>query len=58
MDGGAIVGFAGIGLLVLGNIAVVAYTSGRLWQKVEDLCGRVTRLEESSNSKCEKEKGV
>ena len=54
MDGGAIAGFATIGVLVVGNAVYVAYSFGKVKQKVDDLCGRITRLEESQN--CEGKK--
>ena len=39
----------GIVVLVCVNIAAVAYSYGKLSQKVDDLCRRVTRLENKSN---------
>ena len=51
MDGNTI-GFIGVALLVLTNIAAVAYSYGKLSQKVNDLCRRVTRLENACNARC------
>lgn len=56
MDGGAIAGFASIGVLMVFNIAAVAYSFGKVKQKVEDLCGRVTRLEDAYNNKTKRKK--
>ena len=53
MDGGTI----GIMGLVAVNIAVVAYSYGRLSQKVSDLCRRVDSLEKAINNNPGKEKG-
>lgn len=54
MDGGAVVGFVSIGVLTAGNIVLVAYNFGKIKQKVDDLCGRVGRLEDTQNNKKEK----
>ncbi len=50
MDGPALTGFIVIGIIGLGNIATVAYTFGKIKEKVDNLCGRVKRLEEIHNS--------
>lgn len=41
----AIMGIVGV------NIVVVAYASGRISQKVSDLCRRVTKLEDAINNR-------
>ena len=46
-----LVGFLSLGGLALVNIAVVAYASGKLWQKVKDIADRVTRIEEHENGR-------
>ena len=46
MDGGTI----GVISLVVVNIAVAAYSYGRLSQKVSDLCRRVGRVEKIINN--------
>ena len=46
MDG-IVVGFITIGFLIVINIAIAAYSYGRLSQKVTDLCRRVSQLEEN-----------
>ena len=51
MDIGLVIGFSALGLLGVSNILAVAYTFGRLKQKVEDLSVRVERLEGIQNSK-------
>lgn len=51
MDGGAIIGFTTIGVLIVGNITVVAYTYGQLKQKVDDNRERLSRLEKLWNNK-------
>ena len=48
---GALAGFLSIGFLVLLNIAVVAFTYGRLSQKVDNNGNRITRLEKIQNGK-------
>ena len=49
MDSGIIGALMGIGFLTIVNVATVAYLFGKLNQKVDDLCGRVLRLEKSQN---------
>lgn len=39
----------GIAILVCVNIGAVAFSYGKLSQKVDDVCKRVTRLEGKSN---------
>lgn len=39
----------GVGVLVVINIGVAAYSYGKLSQKVSDLCRRVGRLEDAHN---------
>ena len=48
---GALAGFLSIGFLVLLNIAIVAFTYGRLSQKVDNNGNRITRLEKIQNGK-------
>jgi len=45
MTDSVLLGFAGIALLVVINIAAVAFSYGRLSQKVTDACRRIGRLE-------------
>lgn len=47
MDGGTV----GIMSLVVVNIALVAFSYGRLSQKVSDLCRRVNRVEAIINGR-------
>lgn len=56
MDGGACAGFVSIGVLMVGNMVVVAYSYGKVKQRVEDLCGRVTRLEDAYNNRTKRKK--
>ena len=51
MEVGIIFGFSGIGLLAIGNLILAAYNFGRLKQKVDDLCGRMDRVEHIVNNK-------
>ena len=51
MDSGILLGFIGIGLIGVANIATVAFVFGKIKQKVDDLCVRVERLEDVQNSK-------
>ncbi len=44
-------GFLSLGGLTLFNIVIVAYSSGKLWQKVKDIADRVTRIEEHENGR-------
>ena len=46
-----IASFITLGLLALVNLAAVAYSYGKLTQKVNDLCGRMSRLEKQENSR-------
>lgn len=46
-----VVGFAGIGLLMVINIAMVAYSYGKMQQKIKDISGRLTRVEKILNGK-------
>ena len=47
MDGGS----ASIVVLVVANIAAVAFSYGKLSQKVNDLCRRIDRVEKAVNKK-------
>jgi len=38
-----------VGLLAIANIVIVAYKSGRVTQKVDDLCRRMSRVEAAIN---------
>ena len=51
MDGTVIGALVGIGFLTTINVAVVAFTYGKLTQKVKDLCERVRRVETVLNNK-------
>jgi len=51
LDGGILIGFIGIGLIGVINLATVAFVFGRIKQKVDDLCKRVDRLELIQNGK-------
>ena len=42
-------GFVSIALLVIIDIVIVAFSYGRLCQKVADACRRITRLERIIN---------
>ncbi len=46
-----LIGFLSLGGLALVNIAVVAFTGGKLWQKVTDIADRVHRIEEHENGR-------
>ncbi len=50
MNIGILLGFIGVGLIGIANIATVAFVFGRIRQKVDDLCNRVERLEGIHNS--------
>jgi len=50
MEGTAIGALVGVGFLTIVNVAVVAYTYGKLTQKVKDLCDRMSRVEGIINS--------
>lgn len=50
MDGAIVGAIAGMVFLTVVNVSVVAYTYGKLTQKVIDLCDRVRRLEENKNT--------
>ena len=52
MDSTIIGAIIGVIVLVLINIAVVAYSYGKVCQKVSDLCRRVSRLEQLANNNC------
>ena len=41
--------FGVLGAMILINIATVAFTYGRLSQRVADVCDRVRRLEDTMN---------
>lgn len=56
MDWGAIAGFTSIGLLIICNMIVVAYSYGKVKQKVDGLCQRVGRLEDAVYDNAKKEK--
>lgn len=49
MDTGITAALIGIGMLVIINIVAVAYSYGKLSQKVNDFCQRVDRLEKIEN---------
>jgi hypothetical protein len=51
MDSGIIGALIGIAFLTLVNIAVIAYTYGKITQTVAELCRRVLRLERIYNNK-------
>jgi len=51
MDGGTV----GIIVLIVVNIALAAYSYGRLSQKVNDLCRRMDRVEKIINNSEKKE---
>jgi len=42
-------GFVSIGFLVIVDIVIVAYSYGKLCQKVADACRRITRMERIIN---------
>lgn len=48
MDGAAIA-WTGLGIVVLGNFALLAYGYGRISQKVSDLQRRLGRVEQTIN---------
>ena len=50
MDVGIWQTLMGLGSLSVINIALVAYSYGKLKQKVDNLCERVSRLEHQENS--------
>ena len=50
-------GITGIIVLVIVNIAVAAYSYGRLSQKVNDLCQRMDRVEKAANNPGKEEEG-
>ena len=45
MEAGILVGFISVGFLVVLNLLSVAYTYGKLSEKVQGLCDRVDKLE-------------
>ena len=49
MDGGIVAALVALGGLVIINIIAVAYTYGKISQKVSDFCQRVDRLERIKN---------
>lgn len=49
MSGGVVAAFVGTAILVVINIAIAAFSYGRLSQKVDDCCRRITRLENTAN---------
>lgn len=49
MDSAIIGALMGIGFLTIVNVIVVAYTYGKLSQKVADFCKRVDRMESKLN---------
>jgi len=51
MNGNVIGALIGIGFLTVVNIGTVSYLFGRLNQKVDDLCRRVSRLEKAEDRK-------
>lgn len=51
MDAGIVIGFVAVGVIGLANILAMAFFFGKLKQKVDDLWGRVTRLEDIQDSK-------
>lgn len=51
MDGMVIGAFIGVGVFTIVNVIVVAFSYGKLTQKVNDLCGRMERVEKLINSK-------
>ena len=48
MDG-VVIGWVGIGLVVLGNVGAVAFWGGRTTTKLSDMCQRMTKLEQLLN---------
>jgi len=46
-----LLGIAGIGFLILINIAAVAFSYGKLSQQVSDACRRIGRLEAIANGR-------
>lgn len=44
-------GYIAVIVLIVTNIGLVAFSYGKLTQKVKDLCRRVDKLERSVNSK-------
>lgn len=50
MDSSIIGALIGIGFLTIVNVVTVAYLFGRLNQKVDDLCRRVSRLEKQADT--------
>jgi hypothetical protein len=56
MQMGDVIGFAGLGVLIIGQIVATSLRQGRLEQKLTDLCehvnkqnGRIAKLEEHEN---------
>ena len=45
---GAVIGVTSLALV---NIAVIAYSYGRMCQKLDDLCRRVIKLEQTINGR-------
>ena len=56
MSASVLLSFIGIALLVVINITAVAFSYGRISQKVNDLCRRVDRIERIINHTGIKEK--
>jgi hypothetical protein len=56
MSDSVLLSFIGIALLVVINITAVAFSYGRIRQKVNDLCHRVDRVERIINHTGIKEK--
>jgi hypothetical protein len=56
MSASVLLSFIGIALLVVINIAAVAFSYGKLNQKVNDLCRRVDRIDRIINHTGIKEK--
>ena len=50
MDGAIATGFISIGVVLVLNLTVVAYSYGQHTQKLNDLCRRVGRIESLLNS--------
>jgi len=53
MEGTIIGSLFGVAFLTIINVAAVAFSYGRITQKVRDLCRRVLRLEAIANGKKE-----
>jgi len=48
-DGSVVAALIVVGAMVLTNILIAAFTYGRWYQLVKELCRRVTRLEKMHN---------